>query len=75
MLKTLRSAVEAVSDDAGWADLGRIGSYIAQQLPEFDSRNYGFARLTDLMEASRIVDMQRPADAQRTVRVRLRKAG
>ena len=71
LLATLRGAVDAVSDDDGWANLGRVGRYIAQQLPEFDPRNYGFARLTDLMQASRIVEIGRAGDAQQ---VRL-KAG
>jgi len=72
LLSTLRAAVDAVSDEEGWANLGRVGSYIAQQLPEFDSRNYGFARLTDLMEASQIVEIGRSGDPQKTVRVRLK---
>jgi hypothetical protein len=65
LLQTLRAAVTAVSDEEGWANLGRVGSYIAQQLPEFDPRNYGFARLSDLMEASQIVDIERSDDAQK----------
>jgi hypothetical protein len=72
--ETLRAAVEAVSDEEGFANLGRVGTYIAQQLPEFDPRNYGFKRLSDLMEASGVVDMARAGDAQRSVTVRL-KAG
>ncbi|MFI4994625.1 MAG: NYN domain-containing protein [Hyphomicrobiales bacterium] len=65
LLQTLRAAVTAVSDEEGWANLGRVGSYIAQQLPEFDPRNYGFARLSDLMEASQIVDIERSDVAQK----------
>jgi hypothetical protein len=75
LLQILRAAVDAVSDDEGWAQLGRVGRYIAQQLPEFDPRNYGFARLTDLMEASKIVEIERAAGPQKTVMVRLKGAG
>ncbi len=75
LLQTLRAAVTAVSDEEGWANLGRVGSYIAQQLPEFDPRNYGFTRLSDLMEASQIVDIERVGDPQKVVVVRLKAAG
>jgi NYN domain-containing protein/OST-HTH/LOTUS domain-containing protein len=72
LLAILRAAVAAVSDEAGWADLGRVGGHIAKQLPEFDSRNYGFPRLSELMEASGVVDIERSADKQRSITVRLK---
>jgi uncharacterized LabA/DUF88 family protein len=75
LLSILRDAIEAVSDEEGWANLSRLGRYIAQQLPEFDPRNYGFARLTDLVEASKIVDIERASDPQKTVTVRLKARG
>ena len=74
LLATLRTAVDAVSDEEGWAHLARVGAYIVQQLPEFDSRNYGFARLMDLMEASGIADIERSGDPQKNVLVRLKAA-
>jgi uncharacterized LabA/DUF88 family protein len=69
LLATLRAAVQAVSDEEGWADLGAAGSHIAKQLPEFDSRNYGFARLSELVEASGIADIERDG-ARRKIRLR-----
>ena len=45
----IRGAIEAVSDDGGWANLGSVGHHIAQQSPEFDPRNYGFSKLGELM--------------------------
>ncbi|MGB5486423.1 MAG: NYN domain-containing protein, partial [Lysobacterales bacterium] len=41
LVSLLRNAVEASSDDSGWAALGPVGNKIAKQSPEFDSRNYG----------------------------------
>jgi uncharacterized LabA/DUF88 family protein len=70
LLATLRAAIEAVSDEEGFADLGAVGSHIAKQLPEFDPRNYGFARLSELVEASGIAAMERTGD--RRVMIRLR---
>jgi uncharacterized LabA/DUF88 family protein len=75
LLATLRSAIDAVSDDEGWADLGGVGSHIAKQFSEFDSRNYGFARLSELVEASGIADIQRLGDNRKLVLVKLKNGG
>jgi len=48
LVNLLRTAVEAASDDSGWAHLGAVGSNIAKQAPEFDPRNYGFTKLGEL---------------------------
>jgi len=49
LLNLLRNAIEAASDDTGWAGLGAIGSIINKQSPDFDSRNYGYAKLSGLV--------------------------
>jgi uncharacterized LabA/DUF88 family protein len=72
LLATLRAAIDDVSDEEGWADLGAVGSHIAKQLPEFDSRNYGFARLSELVEASGIADIERVGDKRKLVLIRLK---
>lgn len=53
-----RSAIDAYSDDDGWAQLGSVGSNIAKQLPEFDSRNYGYRKLKDLVKAMRLFEFR-----------------
>lgn len=49
LMNLLRNAIEAASDDSGWAGLGAIGSIINKQSPDFDSRNYGYAKLSGLV--------------------------
>ncbi len=51
LVALLRSALEAASDESGWAQLGTVGSNIAKQAPEFDPRNYGFSKLGELAVA------------------------
>ncbi|MCD4718195.1 MAG: NYN domain-containing protein [Desulfobacterales bacterium] len=53
----LRSALEAASDDSGWAHLAAVGSNIAKQAPEFDPRNYGFSKLGELAVATKLFDV------------------
>ena len=62
LVSLLHNAVEASSDDNGWAHLGPVGANIAKQAPDFDSRNYGYAKLGELVEATKLFDMEdRPA--------------
>jgi uncharacterized LabA/DUF88 family protein len=57
LVALLRSAVEAASDDSGWAHLGAVGSNIVKQAPEFDPRNYGFSKLGELAGAADLFDV------------------
>jgi uncharacterized LabA/DUF88 family protein len=59
LVNLLRSAVEAASDDEGWAPLAGIGQIITNQRPEFDSRTYGFAKLSDLIDATTLFEVER----------------
>jgi uncharacterized LabA/DUF88 family protein len=54
----LRNAVEASSDDTGWANLGAVGSNIAKQSPDFDSRNYGYSKLGELVSATQLFERE-----------------
>jgi len=54
LVNLLRNAVESSSDDSGWAQLSAVGSNIAKQAPEFDSRNYGYKKLGELVSATKL---------------------
>lgn len=62
LVNLLRNAVEASSDDTGWARLGPVGANIAKQSPEFDSRNYGYAKLNALVSATELFDVEARED-------------
>lgn len=47
----LDQAIEDASDDAGWAQLGAVGSYLNQLRSDFDPRLYGHRKLSDLVKA------------------------
>jgi len=51
LVTLFRAAIEAASDDTGWARLSGVGNLIVKQQPDFDSRNYGYAKLSDLADA------------------------
>ncbi|MGH8075550.1 MAG: NYN domain-containing protein [Lysobacter sp.] len=58
LVQLLRSAVDAASGDDGWSHLGAVGSQIGNQT-SFDSRNYGYRKLSDLIEATDLFDVRR----------------
>lgn len=59
LVNALRNAVAAVSDEEGWAALGGVGSHIGKNWPAFDQRNYGYAKLGDLVIASELFELRR----------------
>lgn len=66
LVALLRNAVEAASDDDGWASLSAIGNIITNQRPDFDARSYGYAKLSDLIAATTLFEMDRrsPGDGK-----------
>ena len=59
LVSLLRNAVEAESDDDGWASLASVGNIVTKQRPDFDSRTYGYGKLSDLITATTLFDMNR----------------
>jgi uncharacterized LabA/DUF88 family protein len=57
LVNLLRSAIDAAADETGWAHLSRVGNRIVNQAPEFDSRNYGYGKLSDLVEATQLFEI------------------
>jgi len=66
LLQMLRGAVDFASGDDGWSHLGAVGQQIGNQA-SFDSRNYGYRKLSDLIEATGLFDVQRD---EQSIRVR-----
>ena len=71
-LDMLAKAVTASADEDGRANLARVGAHLAKQSPDFDARNYGFPRLSDLVEASGTVEVERIGENPKIIMVRLK---
>ncbi len=48
----IRNVVLKSEEPDGWADLGWIGSQLSMNYSDFDTRTYGFKRLSDLVRAT-----------------------
>jgi uncharacterized LabA/DUF88 family protein len=51
VIKFLKQSVSDAADEDGWAFLGDVGSLILKKQPNFDSRNFGFEKLTPLFKS------------------------
>ena len=70
LVEMITEAVDAVADEDGWGQLGRVGSKISNQYPSFDSRNYGYAKLSSLIRALNLFQIdtrQEGADSRQRV--------
>ena len=47
--KIISNAIDDVADEEGWAFLGDVGNLLLKKYPDFDSRNYGYMKLTPLI--------------------------
>ncbi len=51
VIKLIASTISDLADDDGWAFLGDVGNLLQKKQPNFDSRNYGFEKLTPLIKS------------------------
>lgn len=58
LMNLVREAISASADEEGWAQLSRVGSHINNHA-SFDSRNYGYSRLSELIEAIGLFELRR----------------
>ncbi len=63
-LKLISSTIDDLGDDDGWAFLGDVGSLLQKKQPNFDSRNYGFRKLTPLISSITNFEIERREDSK-----------
>jgi hypothetical protein len=66
----LTRAIGQLESEDGWVHLGVIGNQLANLMSEFDPRNYGSARLSDLVRKTGAFDMARDDTGHIKVRPR-----
>jgi Fe-S-cluster formation regulator IscX/YfhJ len=51
LVSLIRSSINDIADENGWAFLGELGSFLLKKRPDFDPRNYGFEKLLPLIKS------------------------
>lgn len=75
-IKLISSTINDLSDDDGWAFLGDVGSLLQKKQPNFDSRNYGFEKLTPLIKSIGRFDIEQresPKGRHKLIFVRIKE--
>jgi uncharacterized LabA/DUF88 family protein len=63
-INLISSTIEDLSDDDGWTFLGDVGSLLQKKRPNFDSRNYGFDKLTPLIKSINKFEIEQRENAK-----------
>lgn len=62
-LRDIKSAIFSLldehSDESGWMFLGELGNMVLKLYPDFDCRNYGFPKLSNLIESFKDIEVRR----------------
>ena len=58
IMRAIRTIIQEKSDENGWVFVGEIGNILSKRYPDFDSRNYGFQKLTQLVTSFQAFDVQ-----------------
>ncbi len=51
VINLIATTIADLADEDGWAFLGDVGNLLQKKQPNFDSRNYGFQKLTPLIKS------------------------
>jgi hypothetical protein len=54
----LSTAISSTSKDDGWSPLSEVGSYLVKSHAAFDARDYGHAKLSELVRAEPYVEVK-----------------
>jgi len=49
LIEAIKTIITEISDEDGWAFLGELGSNLNKRYPDFDTRNYGYTKLTPFL--------------------------
>ena len=76
-IKLITTTINDLSDEEGWAFLGDVGGLLLKKQANFDSRNYGFEKLTPLIQSIGLYEVEQrenPKSRHKLIYVRV-KAG
>ena len=58
MQNLLVTSVNDVANEEGWASLSEVGQLIIRKQPSFDSRNYGYVKLSSLVKSTGLFETE-----------------
>jgi uncharacterized LabA/DUF88 family protein len=68
---TIKKVIAQIDSEDGWVPLREVGKQLANLAPDFDSRTYGFRKLSDLVRKTNAFEVAQPEDG--VLRIRIKK--
>jgi len=55
----IKDIVNSIGNEEGWASLAEVGNNLSKRMPDFDTRNYGYTKLIDLVSTFTCFEISR----------------
>lgn len=68
LIKLITDSIEDLADENGWAFLGDLGNILIKKQPNFDSRNYGFGKLVQLIKSMDVFEIDQRETGKGNIR-------
>ena len=68
IITMIADSVDDLADENGWAFLGELGSLIIKKQPDFDPRNYGYAKMLPLIRSLNKYDIDERDTGKKNVK-------
>ncbi|MEX0582045.1 MAG: OST-HTH/LOTUS domain-containing protein, partial [Sneathiella sp.] len=66
----IKKAIAELDSDDGWYPLGGVGKQLSNLNSDFDSRNYGVPKLSDLVRKTGAFDIETPKGGSMRIRLK-----
>ena len=69
LVNLITSSINDIADENGWAFLGDLGNMLLKKRPDFDSRNYGFEKLLQLIRSLGLFEIDERESGRRNIKL------
>ncbi|HYK47781.1 MAG TPA: NYN domain-containing protein [Parafilimonas sp.] len=69
LVNLVTSSINDIADENGWAFLGDLGNMLLKKRPDFDSRNYGFQKLLQLIRSLGLFEIDERESGRRNIKL------
>jgi NYN domain/OST-HTH/LOTUS domain len=69
LVNLVRSSINDIADENGWAFLGDLGNMLLKKRPDFDSRNYGFEKLLQLIKSLELFEIDERESGRKNIKL------
>ena len=69
LVNLITTSINDIADENGWAFLGDLGNMLLKKRPDFDSRNYGFEKLLQLIRSLELFEIDERESGRRNIKL------